>query len=495
MPVVMTATDAEPTLSRDASARARLRHFQERYLASVRALREFFGSLLPVVAGLDDKTKSEMEAKAEALFESFAMRADPSELKALLEVLSYIAQRPRRGTVSLTDASPHLIRTVEHMVRGMMREAMNPSHRSTLSRSILVSLVGSFEMLMADLVTTFLKIHPESLEASAEKQLSLSEIKNLGSIDDAYDFVISVKVDAILRGDLDEWAKFFESRANISLAECCPDWHQFRELIQRRHIIVHNDGRSNALYASKVDFTRVTFPESVPAINSSLPLTDEYVALALDLFEVTGVMCCRALARKISLNEDQQSLLTTQLLDYVYEAVVESRWFVVEHVCRFIMNDLELPASAKFTATFNYWLSVKRQQRWDEVVADVRRFDCSAVHPRYAMARAALLEDAEAFFKLAPEVELEDVNYWRAWPILEEVRCDPRWEAFVSAVEAEAARREESRVRLDPTVRAIAGDRDGRPGSIAGGDVGQEAPAPDNNSMSERPTSGPEVGE
>lgn len=55
-----------------------------------------------------------------------------------------------------------------------------------------------------------------------------------------------------LKSSPDEWSKPLERWAKINITNVGADWGMLYEMIQRRHVIVHNGGRADADYLAKV---------------------------------------------------------------------------------------------------------------------------------------------------------------------------------------------------------------------------------------------------
>lgn len=96
------------------------------------------------------------------------------------------------------------------------------------------------------------------------------------------------------------------------------------------------------------------------------------------------------------------------------------------------------------------WLAAKRSGRWDSIKDEVRAFDTSALHPRFAVAKAALCDDLDECLKilrLTRGADLWELD-WDESPLLEELRCDSRFDRF-------RARRRAKRRRTDRTGDAL----------------------------------------
>jgi len=409
------------------------------YRSNIAALREFFRYLNPVVADLEVGISKEWEAKLDQKARDFVESAQPEEVEALKELgerLSTVAG----GEVPsgrLRVESPRVALLVLDIMRETIHAIPSGTHRELLNCSILVSLVAYFELLVADLAHAFYRRAPEAA-ANDDKVLSVNELRAFGSIDEALDYVVSRRVDDLLRGTLADWQKFFQSRLKIDLEKIVPEWARFNEIIQRRHLIVHAGGKVNRRYLANVDWERLEEPDGPPALGTQLSADDLYLNHALDILEVAGLLLCQSAWQKLAPDEVSMRLgAFAGLVDAVYDCVVSGRWYVAEHLAAWGLEDEVAEEDTLLIFKFNRWLAIKRQGRWEEIGAELESFDCSAKHPRFVLARASLMERADQFFEILPTALGAGlkVEALKEWPILDEMREDPRFQEAISKAE------------------------------------------------------------
>src|SRR5205823_3234934 len=108
--------------------------------------------------------------------------------------------------------------------------------------SMLITAVASFETLLSRILSRQFELFPRLL-ARSEQQFSLEDLQAFATIDDARDAAVERRVDAIMRDSFDDWDRWFEKNAGVTLSSLCCDAAEIRELFQRRHLVVHSDGR------------------------------------------------------------------------------------------------------------------------------------------------------------------------------------------------------------------------------------------------------------
>jgi hypothetical protein len=403
-----------------------------RFVRSLDTLRQFFAHMEPAVKDLDATIMKEEVDKIAAQLETLAQQGDEGKTKA------DIVQRLLRDTFAAAREQSHGRLKPQGLeeyqndpeITGTFSFAMDVLtsrghvHRDMLNGSIIMALVGYTEVMLSGLMTTFFKVTPDAL-VTEEKVLSIQELRESGSVEDALEHVINRRVDGMISGGLDDWVKFFDKNFKLSLAQAIPCWSSWCEVFQRRHALVHGDGTADARYIARVAWESVEGWIKKPPVGGHLHVDDDYVAHAIDLFEVAGLLLCQGAWKKL---EPTDMHRLEHLQSWMYSAMFSGRWWVTEHAAEFALREKAATESLRLVAQFNRWLALKRQGKWDEVKAEVEEFDSSAKHPRFALCRASLLGDADRFFEILPNAHLTPREL-QVWPILDEMRQDPRYPA------------------------------------------------------------------
>jgi hypothetical protein len=303
-------------------------------------------------------------------------------------------------------------------------------HRELLYRGIVTGLVGQFEVLIAELAHAFYRRAPDAVGAD-EKLLSVNDLKRFGSIDDALDFVVSNRVEDLLRGSVHDWQKFFSTRLKIDLSQHAPDWERFVESIQRRHVIVHAGGRITRRYLENVAPAVVQAYFADASLGTRISLDADYISACVRSFEITGLLLGYHCWSK--LHDEELSLMEEDLNENIYALLCAKEWKTVRALALWASHVAGLSSQFRIACQMNYWQASKHLGLWNEVRRDVENFDCSALRPVYALARAALLEDADQFFWILDDADgaQMDRRAWLEWPIFAPIRSDQRFNAYL----------------------------------------------------------------
>jgi len=418
-------------------------HFQgtfTQYSNSIQAVREFFSNVCPVVTEIEKGRGKRQEAYLKELFNDFRSKATAEESQELTNFFDFIEGLSSKGKTkkrfTFSTKSPLLSTFIDRIFKSVSGPSKG-IHSELLNRSILMSLVSYFEVLVAELAHAFYRIAPNAI-SSDDKVLSVKELKRFNSIEDALRSIVSGRIDKLLGESISGWREFFQSNMKIDLKKIVPDWAIWNEYFQRRHIVVHAGGRVTELYLSRVDWKAIETRMKKPSLGDVLSIEDIYIENAINDFEISGLLLCQEVWRKLIPRDSGRyygsPITGIGILEAVYNRLLSGHWYVAEQLATWGENDNEAIEDAMLICKFNRWLCKKRQGHWHEVEAEVKAFDCMAKNRKYVLARASLLELADEFYEILPKALSAadiDLSALEGWPILEEMRKDPRFKEII----------------------------------------------------------------
>jgi hypothetical protein len=288
-----------------------------------------------------------------------------------------------------------------------------------LLNALLTTCVSSFEVLIAAVFRGHARLHPESM---GQEQVLFSDLLALSSISEVVDQTLARKVDEFLRRSFAGQKKWFQEALHVDFESLCIDWPQTSEVFERRHTLVHHDGKASQQYVDRVD--------PGVAVGTRLEVDDQYVIGALNRLLVLGILVG---ARSwIKLVPDEKEDAERLLHDEMYDSMLEGRWPVVEAICRSAI-DLATEQSKALVFKANLWLALKRMHGLEPIRSEVEAWDVSALSQRYQLGKAALLDDLELAADLVQDLlahEKLSPSELREWPVLEELRGSERYMAL-----------------------------------------------------------------
>jgi hypothetical protein len=309
----------------------------------------------------------------------------------------------------------------------MQRTLVLAPDRETLLRSSLLTMaVSAFEALVGNLAARHFELRPKTL---GKEKFALSRLTEFETVDQIIDAAIAHRVFLLLQERLSDWVQWFDddSGLGIKLKNLTIDFRTLEELIQRRHIIVHNGGLVSSQYLE-----RLTFAGDPPVLGQPMPVTEEYMRTSLDHLDVVGNLLGVAVWSKDDPPEESQAV--SALSNRHEQVLFEGRWDVVRKFCEIGKNVASFDKQAQVFQV-NEWLAIKRLEGLGTLAAQIEaEWDTTALEPQFRLVKHALLDQADEFFILAPGIlssgGIQDEQL-RTWPVFTELREDPRFASLL----------------------------------------------------------------
>lgn len=301
-------------------------------------------------------------------------------------------------------------------------------HKPLLYNNALVSLVSAAEVFISQLLHIRFRLYPQAAQIEKEN-ITFAELRMLGSISDAEKHLVDKKVESIVRDGVDGCISYFKQSHKLELGYVDKYRENIKEVILRRNLVVHNDGRVSQFYINNVRPDLRICSDT----GRRIEVDKEYLNKAIDVFEASFLVLASEVWSKRK--EDSQNRGKV-LNDLAYRHLCDSRWCVAEAISALVKDDKLVPEREALIARVNYWQSLKWQDRYEEIENEVKKEDFSAKEDRFKLAQYVILDDADHFFNALPsavaagQISLEDLA---AWPLFRRIRLDPRYGNFCAA--------------------------------------------------------------
>ena len=134
-----------------------------------------------------------------------------------------------------------------------IRLGSNSGKELTLGTALLPLIVSKTEEFLAALVRTGLSLFPRALgePPSVPNDILRKYQRNISS-SDIHRWQTDQQVAEFMKQSPNEWRKLLGRWAKIDIADLGADWEMLNEMIQRRHVIIHNGGRADMNYLDSV---------------------------------------------------------------------------------------------------------------------------------------------------------------------------------------------------------------------------------------------------
>lgn len=138
-------------------------------------------------------------------------------------------------------------------IENRIRSGTASSKTATLGTAILPLIVSKAEEFLAGLIRAGLTLFPHALgePPNIPNDVLLRYQRNISSAD-IHRWQVDQQVAGFMRQSPSDWCKAVERWTKIDPAKLGADWDMVQEMIQRRHVIIHNGGRVDREYLDRV---------------------------------------------------------------------------------------------------------------------------------------------------------------------------------------------------------------------------------------------------
>lgn len=294
--------------------------------------------------------------------------------------------------------------------------------QSSLYQSSLVTIISYVEWFLAQLIHRYYDKNPGSIGLK-DKQLSLNDLYEIGSIDEAKKYLIDTKVEAVLRGSLNDWINFLKDQLNLSMGYLKDYQKVLTEACQRRNLYVHNGGVVNSIYLRNCSFEGM----DPPSLGEKLSCDKNYIEKTLSAFEKTFLLIAAELWKK---NEPNNANRFHILNSLSYKHIFNERYEIGSSLAYFLCGDKSQKESDRIIAQINYWQAKKWQDDFVSIRKEIEQSDFSAKDTLYILAKHVLLDEYDKAFLLIPDLlKSEKLSFsdLSEWPLFKELRESPRY--------------------------------------------------------------------
>lgn len=307
----------------------------------------------------------------------------------------------------------------------MEKISKNQQRKSSLHQSSLVTIISYTEWFLAQLIHSYYSKNPNAIGLK-DKQLSLNDLYEIGSIDDAKKFLIDTKVESVLRGSFRDWITFLKEQMKLSMGYLKDHESKLIEACQRRNLYVHNGGVVNSIYLRNCEFATSTQPTT----GEKLLCDSEYIESTLSSFEITFLLIAAELWKKHEPDSRQRFSILNKIS---YEHICNERHEIGASLAYFLCGDKGQKESDRMTAQINYWQAKKWQGDFSSIRKEIEESDFSAKDSIFILAKHVLLDELDEAFNLLPaalkseKLSFIDLN---EWPLFKLLRKEERYKSI-----------------------------------------------------------------
>lgn len=319
----------------------------------------------------------------------------------------------------------------EHLRRNKkLRKEINYSKiaHQIIQRNFVVSLVSQYDSFLGGLIRTMYLIKPELIDAS-DKKLTFTNLVELGSVQEARDFIIEKEIDTILRGSHTNQLVWFEQKIG-KIRDKITCWSDFIELTERRNLFVHNNGIVTNQYLRVCKENNVELNEEVK-LEYELRVQPSYFEKAFKCVFEIGILLSQAIWRKFIPERIEDA--DSNIVNLTYELIHNSENELAIRILDFFNTYIKDYSSQDLS--LRLLLNRAQAYKWSgdsqKCISILKERDWSACNDIFKLATEVLKEDYEnaykTMFRIGAKSDEIDKSKYKEWPIFRQIRKEKKF--------------------------------------------------------------------
>lgn len=296
---------------------------------------------------------------------------------------------------------------------------------SFIPKNTVVAMVSLYDAYIANLIECAYTIKPELLNAS-EKEFSFSDIIAFGSIDNLKKHVMEKDIESILRSSHDEQFKILSKRFSVSLGTDLQSFDDFIEIMERRNLFVHTNGRVSGQYLKKCNKRPIDHKDNDVQIGEELSASPEYVEHCYEILFEIGIKLGQVIWRKL---EDDLENADDSLIDIGYQLIKKGKYklacVIMDFACKSYVKHFN--KASEYVICVNHALAYYLQGDVTKCKEIINIKDWSGLDLKFRLAHKVLLEQFDDAIEIMKSIgkDKEMQIAYAEWPLFNKFRNDP----------------------------------------------------------------------
>lgn len=325
-------------------------------------------------------------------------------------------EKPASGTKGTITIPPHLH---TDFIENIKNATSSRFAMRNMPRSVIVSMVSSYDALIGNLIRIIYKANEESLN-SLNTVIPISEILGFSDIEEIKSYAVEKQVETVLRSNHEEQLEWLEKKIGVNTLRDFEHFKDFIEVMERRNLFVHADGKVSRQYIDQCRKAGLTVDVT---LGDTLTADYAYVRKSYDIIAETGIKVTQVVWRKLGLG---LNACDDSLQDITFNYLCRKQYDLANNLLRFAMLpavkhvDSEYEWVFRVNLALSYYLAGNRNKS-DEIV---KGYDWSALKASYRLAAAVLFEDNDTACDIMREIgaDKDYKTYYQKWPLFREFR-------------------------------------------------------------------------
>lgn len=384
----------------------------------------YMSSISKDLADIFSEDAQDVEAEIRSFSNITDLEDIPSDIKKLFEDVQNDESEIQKEIERWKNKEPEKYKKLDNRLQEALGQP--PAHGKLVRRGALMMLMSFWEILIPSLVKLYYSSYPSALN-SKERVLTLQELHNLGTMENAQNKLISDEADFVVRKSIQEQLKYFSSRLKVNLSPLNLYLNKLVEIAQRRNLLVHNNGVVNEIYLSNIDKSVKELYK--PKHGQILDATDKYLSEAIEIVQAAGSVLIQICWRKWKKHSGDTA---DKYLNFI---IVQSLSFerlpLVENMAKFALGLETITNDFRMQSVINLAIAFRESGKFCKMQTLLDKYDWSEYALKYQIAFYTLNDDFDRVYALLPKAveNFEIPRDAKEWPLFKPIR---NHEKFVS---------------------------------------------------------------
>lgn len=309
--------------------------------------------------------------------------------------------------------------------------------RDQLPKTMIITMVSEFDVLVGKLIATFLRDKPEAVNSS-EKKFTLAELRAAGSFEEAENYIVEKEVESVLRKSHADHFEWLERQLGIPLKKGLDAWPRFVEVTERRNLLVHTGGVVSSQYLEVCKRHGAPVEDGVKP-GSIVGVPGKYLSQSRQCLLEIAIKLSQVVWRKCRPEETEAA--ESHLIECTFKLLQRGHYCAVAAILSFFVKERKWEGrDNEMICTINLAQALKWTKDSNGCAAILKDLDPKILASKYQLAIAVLRDDfdeASRIIKSSGESLSVDMDDYATWPLFREFR---KSEAFASAFAARFGR-------------------------------------------------------
>lgn len=328
-----------------------------------------------------------------------------------------------------------LIYREDHIKKIVEFDKKRKASLEILNETAVQQIVNAYESLIGNILEWRLYNKPDS--AIDNEKVSYKELLSFGTLEEIKKKVIDDhKTEFLKSKSANDQIKYFKDEFGIDLGSHFPELNEFKELVLRRHTIVHAGGIATTEYISRANAIKGIDVQKIK-VGSKIDLTTKYVINAWMVTFALGIILLHQVGRQYARSirdKELEKIYDNELVGASYDSINDHAYKAAQYILEYARKITLSGDQPKYYISLNLaqtYLWQGKKEKCNEVLDNI---DWSCLSPSLQIAEASLRNDEVRFKELLPiiasqqEIKIED---FLNWPIFRLMRKKDRFKDWI----------------------------------------------------------------